>query len=92
MTMVCQPKDFEPSGKLMEQMPLAKHSALVIAIELLISHTSGAAIVDEQGRFLGFVSEFDLLGAIESGKDLNRITADQLMNRDPFSGEIPLAA
>ncbi|MDF0642988.1 MAG: CBS domain-containing protein [Nitrospira sp.] len=62
----------------------AKQSGLAIAVELLTSHSSGAPIVDDKGRFVGFVSEFDLLGAIESGKDLNKVTADQLMNKDQF--------
>jgi predicted transcriptional regulator len=62
----------------------AKQSGMAIAIELLTSHTSGAPIVDDKGKFIGFVSEFDLLGAIESGKDLNKVTADQLMSTDPF--------
>lgn len=62
----------------------AKQNGLAIAIELLSSHASGAPVVDDQDKFLGFVSEFDLLGAIESGKDLNQVTADQLMNKDHF--------
>lgn len=61
-----------------------KETALAIALELLSSHTSGAPIVTEEGRFVGFVSEFDLLGAIETGKDLSKLTADKLMNTDHF--------
>jgi len=62
----------------------AKQTGLAIALELLSSHTSGAPIVSDEGQFIGFVSEFDLLGAIESGKDLSQTTADTLMNRDHF--------
>jgi len=65
----------------------AKQTGLAIAIELLISHTSGAPVVDDKGKFIGFISEFDLLGAIESGKDLTKVTADQLMNTDHFVAE-----
>src|SRR5579864_4428068 len=42
----------------------AKQTGLAIALELLSSHTSGAPIVNDDGKFIGFVSEFDLLGAI----------------------------
>ena len=73
--------------KSMEQNALrfrSKHTGLAIALELLSSHTSGAPIVTDEGKFIGFVSEFDLLGAIESGKDLSQTTADTLMNRDHF--------
>lgn len=62
----------------------AKQNALAIALEVLSSHTSGAPVVDDIGKFVGFVSEFDLLGAIESGKDMNKMTADQIMNQDHF--------
>ena len=62
----------------------AKQTGLAIALELLSSHTSGAPIVSDEGQFIRFVSEFDLLGAIESGKDLSQTTADTLMNRDHF--------
>ena len=62
----------------------AKHTALDIALELLSSHTSGAPIVNDAGSFVGFVSEFDLLGAIESGQDLSKLTADKLMNKDHY--------
>jgi CBS domain-containing protein len=62
----------------------AKQSGLAIAVELLTSHASGAPIVDSAGKFIGFVSEFDLLGVIESGQDLSKVTADQIMNKDHF--------
>ncbi len=62
----------------------AKQSGLAIAIELLSSHASGAPIVDDTGKFIGFVSEFDLLGSIESAHDLNKVTADQIMSKDHF--------
>jgi predicted transcriptional regulator len=62
----------------------AKVSGLAIAVELLTSHASGAPIVDDQGMFIGFVSELDLLGALESGKDLSQVTADQIMHKDHF--------
>lgn len=62
----------------------AEQSGLAVAVELLSSHVSGAPVVDGNGMFIGFVSEFDLLGAIESGQDLNRVTADQIMNKDHF--------
>ena len=41
----------------------AKQSGLAIAIELLSLHASGALVVDDTGRFIGFVGEFDLLGS-----------------------------
>ena len=62
----------------------AKQTGLAIAVELLASHNSGAPIVDDTGKFIGFVSGFDRLGAIESGQNLSTVTADQIMNKDHF--------
>src|SRR5262245_56331586 len=61
-----------------------KQSGLDIAVELLSSHMSGAPIVDDDGKFMGFISEFDILGAIEAGRDLSKVTADSLMSKDLF--------
>jgi CBS domain-containing protein len=61
-----------------------KETALDIALELVSSHASGAPIVSDEGKFVGFVSEVDILGAIESGKDLSKVTADKVMNKDHF--------
>jgi len=53
-----------------------------IAVELLTTHTPGAPVVDGEGRFAGFISEFDILRALEAGKDLNRLTAEDIMAKD----------
>lgn len=57
-------------------------NAMGIAVELLTTHTSGAPIVDEGGDFVGFISEFDILRTLEAGKDLNRLTAEDVMAKD----------
>ena len=53
-----------------------------VAVELLSTHTSGAPVVDEGGEFIGFVSEFDIFRALEAKKDLNQLTAGDVMARD----------
>jgi CBS domain-containing protein len=64
-----------------------RHDAtgLSVALELLSTHIHGAPVVDEKGRFIGFVSEFDLLKALEVGKDLNTVTAEEIMIRNLLS-------
>lgn len=54
-------------------------NAMGITVELLTTHTSGAPVVDERGDFVGFISEFDVLRALEAKKDLNRLTAEDVM-------------
>jgi CBS domain-containing protein len=56
-----------------------------VAVELLSTHTPGAPVVDERGEFIGFVSEFDILRALEAKKDLNRLTAGDVMAKDHIS-------
>ena len=53
-----------------------------IAVELLTEHTPGAPVVDEKGEFIGFISEFDILRALEAKKDLNQLTAGDVMAKD----------
>jgi len=53
-----------------------------IAVELLTTHTPGAPVVDGEGRFAGFISEFDILRALQAGKDLNRLAAEDIMAKD----------
>ena len=60
-------------------------NAMGVAVELLSTHTPGAPVVDEQGEFIGFVSEFDILRALETKKDLNQLTAGDVMAKDRIS-------
>lgn len=62
-----------------------KQNAMGIAVELLTTHTPGAPVVDGEGRFAGFISEFDILRALEAGKDLNRLAAEDIMVKDRIS-------
>jgi CBS domain-containing protein len=57
-------------------------NAMEVAVELLTTHTPGAPVVDGSGEFIGFVSEFDLLRALEGKKDLNQLTVGDVMAND----------
>ena len=39
----------------------AGQDGLAIALDLVGTHTSGAPVVDSQGKFVGFISEIDVL-------------------------------
>lgn len=62
-------------------------TAIEIAIKLSESHLSGGPVVDPGGKYLGFISEFDVLHALRDGKDLNTTTADAVMNRSRYVAE-----
>lgn len=57
-------------------------NAMGIAVELLTEHTPGAPVINEQGEFIGFISEFDILRALEAKRDLNQLTAGDVMAKD----------
>jgi CBS domain-containing protein len=57
-------------------------NALGIAVELLSTHTPGAPVVDVQGQFVGFISEFDVLRALEAQRDLSQLRAEDIMAND----------
>ena len=60
-------------------------SGMKVAVELLSQHTPGGAVVDENNRFIGFISEIDVLRALEDGKDLNAVKAEDIMVKERIS-------
>jgi predicted transcriptional regulator len=63
----------------------AGQDGVEIALDLVGTHTSGAPVVDSHGKFIGFISEIDVLEAIESGKDLSKLRAEDIMSRSPIA-------
>ena len=53
---------------------------LSVGLKLLTSHMSGGPVVDARGKYVGFISESDLLKAIEEEKDLTEVKAEDVMN------------
>lgn len=60
----------------------AGQDGMAVALELLSTHTPGAPVVDEHNEFIGFISEVDVLRALEAGKDLSKLIAEDIMVRD----------
>jgi len=56
--------------------------AFQVAKELLVSDIPGAPVVDAEGKFVGFISEVDILGALELGRDISQLTAQEIMVSD----------
>lgn len=57
-------------------------NGLAIAVQILSSSISGAPVVDQQGKCIGFISEFDILNALESERELGQLVAEDLMVPD----------
>src|SRR5512147_2888005 len=60
----------------------AGQNGMLVALELLSTHTPGAPVVDDRNEFIGFISEFDVLRALAAGKDLSKLTAEDIMVRE----------
>lgn len=63
----------------------AGQNGLAIAVELLSTHTAGAPVVNHEGKYIGFINEFDLMKALAAGKDLNNLVAEDLMRVGPIA-------
>ncbi len=59
------------------------------AIDLISAMTMGGfgsvPITKEGDIVVGIVSEYDILNAIQAGKDLNTVTAKEIMTKDPIA-------
>lgn len=52
---------------------------LTIATELISARATGGPVVEETGRYVGFISEIDLLKALCAGNDLQTLAAERVM-------------
>ncbi len=56
-----------------------------VLASLMIEGFGGVPIVDGNQRLVGIVTEFDLLGVLDSGKKLSDISAGQIMSHEAIS-------
>ena len=63
----------------------AGQDGLAIAVELVSTHTPGAPVVDKQGKYIGFINELDVMKALEAGKELSNLVAEDLMRIGPIA-------
>ena len=55
-------------------------NAMDVAIEIVSSHSGGGPVVGSENEFLGFISDGDVIRALERGVDLQGATAQEIMN------------
>lgn len=58
-----------------------------LAVQLLSGASTGIPVVELSGEVVGIVTEFDLLKAVQDGKDLEDIEAGQIMTECPVCVE-----
>jgi len=57
-------------------------NGLAITLELLSSSLPGAPVINPEGQYVGFISEFDVLQALESEREILHLTAEDIMVQD----------
>ena len=62
-----------------------KENGQEIAVALLSTHTAGAPVVDDKGRYMGFINEFDVMRALDAGEELDTLTAEDIMRKDQLA-------
>ena len=74
-------------GKLMESQVQSgrKDTKAEMLASFMMDGFGSVPIVDDSDKLVGIVSEFDLLNAIKKGKNLNDVTAGEVMSPNPVS-------
>lgn len=65
-------------------------NGLAITVDLLTSSLPGAPVIDQNGQYLGFISEFDVLAALESERELGQLTAQDIMSPHPIAIDVDI--
>jgi CBS domain-containing protein len=63
-------------------------SAKDIASQLVSGRFSGMPVIDEEERVIGVITEHDLLEQVREGKDLGKLTAEDVMQKQPITVDI----
>ena len=59
-----------------------------ITFELFYGFFSGMPIADSNGKVIGIVTEIDILNQIRDGKDLEKLTAGDIMTKNPITVDV----
>ncbi len=55
-----------------------------VALRLLSEETTSLPVVDDEGFVVGIVSEFDILKALRTGKELMEVPVAEIMSVNPY--------
>jgi CBS domain-containing protein len=60
-------------------------SAKDVALQLVSGRFSGMPVTDEEERIIGVITEYDLLNQVREGKELVKLTAEDVMQKNPIT-------
>lgn len=83
-------KDLKASDVMVRPVLSARRnsSARDVALQLLTGLYSGMPVTDEEGKVIGIITELDLLDAVMEGKELVRVTAEDIMTEEAITADV----
>ena len=83
-------KDMKAKDIMMRPVVSARKNASArdIALQILSGLYSGMPVTDENGKVIGVVTEFDLLGQVFERKELVKLTAEDIMQKEPRTVDV----
>jgi CBS domain-containing protein len=83
-------KDMKAKDIMMRPVVSARKNASArdIALQILSGLYSGMPVTDDNGHVIGVVTEFDLLGQVFERKELVKLTAEDIMQKEPKTVDV----
>jgi predicted transcriptional regulator len=83
-------KDLKASDVMVRPVVAARKNAPArdVVFQFLNGFYSGMPVTDDEGTVIGVVTELDILNAVLGGKELVKITANDIMTSDPVTVDV----
>ena len=83
-------KDLKASDIMVRPVISAKKNASArdVTLQILNGLYSGMPVTDDDGKVIGVITEFDILKAVMEGKELVRLTAEDVMSKEPTMADV----
>lgn len=87
-------RDLKAGSIMVRRVAIAKRNspARDVALQLLSGLYSGMPVVNDEGQIIGVVTELDLLEAVDEGKELAKLTAEDVMTKETITVDLDTSA
>ncbi|NSW87884.1 MAG: CBS domain-containing protein [Syntrophobacteraceae bacterium] len=87
-------RDLKAGSIMVRPVAIARRNspARDVALQLLSGLYSGMPVVNDEGQIIGVVTELDLLEAVDEGKELAKLTAEDVMTKETITVDLDTSA